>query len=108
MANVCLIGLEQTIATQLSGALAVGRHRIEQKTQNIGARDLMEVDIVFAGGDPSEYLPLLRWVRKERPALPFVIVTCIPETMAWLFRSSSAAWRWKTQTGERPGSMGKY
>jgi DNA-binding response OmpR family regulator len=84
MANVFLIGLEQTIAAQLRRALAVDRHRIEQKAKNIEARDLIEVDIVFAGGEPSEYLPLLRWVREERPALPFVVVTRIPETRAWL------------------------
>ncbi|MGA2715802.1 MAG: hypothetical protein ABSG41_22095 [Bryobacteraceae bacterium] len=37
MASVYLIGVEKTIAAQISGALAVERHRIEQKTQNIGA-----------------------------------------------------------------------
>lgn len=84
MANVFLIGLEQTIAAQISRALAVERHRIEQKPQNIGIRDLMDVDIVFAGGEPSQYLSLLRLVREERPALPFVVVTRIPETTEWL------------------------
>ena len=47
-------------------------------------RDLIGADIVFAGGEPSQYLSLLRLVRDERPALPFVVVTPIPETMAWL------------------------
>jgi DNA-binding response OmpR family regulator len=84
MASVYLIGVEKTIAAQISGALAVERHRIEQKTQNIGAHDLIEVDIIFAGGEPSEYLPLLRRVREERPELPFVVVARIPETTAWL------------------------
>jgi DNA-binding NarL/FixJ family response regulator len=84
MASVFLIGLEQAIATQISRALAVERHRIEQKPQNIGVHDLMEVDIVFAGGDPSQYLSLLRRVREERPGLPFVVVTRIPETTEWL------------------------
>src|SRR3984885_13623083 len=84
MASVFLIGLEQAIATQISRALAVEWHRIEQKPQNIGVHDLMEVDIVFAGGEPSQYLSLLRRVREERPALPFVVVTRIPETTEWL------------------------
>jgi DNA-binding response OmpR family regulator len=81
---VFLIGLEQATAAQISRALAVERHKIEQKSQNIGARELMDVDIVFAGGDPSQYLPLLRRVRDERPSLPFVVVTRIPETSEWL------------------------
>ena len=84
MASVFLIGLEQAIAAQISRALAVERHRIELKSQNIGIRDIMDADIVFAGGEPTQYLQLLRRVREERPALPFVVVTRIPETSAWL------------------------
>jgi DNA-binding response OmpR family regulator len=84
MANVLLIGLEQATAAQISRALAVERHRIDQKPASIAVRDMMDVDIIFAGGDPSQYLTLLRRVREERPALPFVVVTRIPETTAWL------------------------
>ncbi len=84
MANVVLIGLEQTTAAHISRALAVERHKIEQKPQNIGIRELMGVDIIFAGGEPAEYLSLLRRVRDERPSLPFVVVTRIPETSEWL------------------------
>jgi DNA-binding response OmpR family regulator len=84
MASVFLIGLEQTTAAEISRALAVERHRIELRPRNVAARDLMDVDIVFAGGEPSQYLSLLRRVRQERPALPFVVVTRIPETTAWL------------------------
>lgn len=84
MASVFLIGLEQDIAFQVSRALAVERHRIESKPRSLDARDLLAADIVFAGGEPSEYLSLLRRVREERPALPFVVVTRIPETTAWL------------------------
>jgi DNA-binding response OmpR family regulator len=84
MAHVLLVGLEQATAAQISRALAVERHRVEQKPLEIGTRDIMDVDIVFAGGEPSHYLSLLRRVRKERPALPFVVVTRIPETSAWL------------------------
>jgi DNA-binding response OmpR family regulator len=84
MANVFLIGLEQAIAAQISRALAVERHRIELKPQNVGSRDLLDVDIIFAGGEPSQYLSLLRRVREDRPTLPFVVVTRIPETKEWL------------------------
>ena len=84
MANVILIGVEDTIASQICRALSVERHWIAQKPRITGARDLIGADIVFAGGKPSEYLPLLRRVRDERPALPFVVVTHIPETTEWL------------------------
>jgi DNA-binding response OmpR family regulator len=84
MANVFLIGLEQATAAQISRSLAVERHRIEQKPQNIAIRDLKDVDIVFAGGEPSQYLSLLRRVREENPHLPFVVVTRVPETTEWL------------------------
>ena len=84
MASIFLIGMEQALAVQIRRALAVERHRVEQKPQHVASRDLMEVDIVFAGGKPSDYLPLLRRVRAERPALPFVVVSRVPETTAWL------------------------
>jgi DNA-binding NarL/FixJ family response regulator len=84
MANVFLVGLEQATAAQISRSLAVERHRIELKPQNISVRDLKDVDIVFAGGEPSQYLSLLRRVREENPHLPFVVVTRVPETNEWL------------------------
>ena len=40
--------------------------------------------MVFAGGEPARYLSLLRRVREDRPALPFVVVTQIGETKEWL------------------------
>jgi DNA-binding response OmpR family regulator len=84
MANVFLIGLEQSTAAQISRSLAVERHRIEQRPQNIAVHDLKDVDIVFAGGEPSQYLSLLHRVREEKPHLPFVVVTRVPETTEWL------------------------
>jgi len=84
MANVFLIGVEQSMAAQISRALAVERHRVEHKPRNIEVGDLTGADIIFAGGEPSQYLSLLRMVRDERPALPVVVVTRMPETTAWL------------------------
>jgi DNA-binding response OmpR family regulator len=84
MARVVLVGLEQSTAGQISRALAVERHQIEQKHPNVATRDLADADIVFAGGEPAQYMKLLRTVRAERPALPFVVVTRMPETAEWL------------------------
>ena len=84
MANVFLIGLEQTLAAQVTGAIAQERHRIHRKPHDVAVRDLMEAQIIFAGGDAVQYLSLLRRVRKERPALPFVVVTAGAQMTAWL------------------------
>ena len=84
MTNVFLIGLEQTIASQISRTLTPERHRIHHEPHSSGVRSLDDVGIIFAGGDAAQYLSLLRRVRKERPALPFVVVTSSVETTAWL------------------------
>jgi len=84
MANIVLIGVEKTIADQIRRALAVDRHRIEQKPGNTPVLDLTRADMIFAGGDPSQYLALLRLLRREKSTLPFVVVTSIPETTEWL------------------------
>jgi DNA-binding response OmpR family regulator len=85
MAKVVLIGLEQEAAGQICRALALlDSHQIEQQSQNVVMRDLLDADIVFAGGEPACYTSLLRRVREARPTLPFVIVTRIPETKEWL------------------------
>jgi two-component system, response regulator FlrC len=84
MANVFLIGVEQTMAAQISRAVSAERHRVQQEPHDDGARGLKDVGIIFAGGDPAQYLSLLKRVRRERPALPFVVVTGSVETAAWL------------------------
>jgi DNA-binding NtrC family response regulator len=84
MARVVFIGLEEATASQIGHALAAQRHEVEYKQPGTVMRDLVDADIVFAGGDSADYLPLLRLVRKERPALPFVVVTRLPEVVQWL------------------------
>jgi DNA-binding NtrC family response regulator len=83
MAKIVLVGLEQAAAGQICRALAVD-HQIEHQPQTVVVRELLDADIVFAGGDPSYYMSLLKRVREARPSLPFVVVTRIPETREWL------------------------
>jgi len=84
MAKIVLIGLEQSAAGQICRALAEERHQIEQQPPHIGIPKPGDAVIVFAGGEPSHYMPLLRRVREERPTLPFVVVTRVAETKEWL------------------------
>lgn len=84
MAKVVLIGLEQGTANQIERALEAEHHQISNKKENTPANDVLDADIVFAGGDEKRYMPLLRSVRRARPDLPFVVVTRIPETSHWL------------------------
>jgi DNA-binding NtrC family response regulator len=84
MTSVFLIGLEQETAGQIFRALDVGRHQIREQPRDVLIRELHDADIVFAGGEPTWYLTLLKRVREARPALPFVVVTRIAETKEWL------------------------
>ena len=84
MAKVVFVGIEHALAVPIARALAVERHQLEQKPQNAVVLDILDADIVFAGGEPKHYLSLLRKVREARSTLPFVVVTRVPETNAWL------------------------
>jgi DNA-binding response OmpR family regulator len=84
MARVFFVGVEPAAAAQIARALVVERHQLEQRPKTSGARELLDADIVFAGGEPAHYLSLLREVRESRPGLPFVVVTRVPETKEWL------------------------
>ena len=84
MAKVVLIGLEQTVAGQICRALAVDSHQVQQQARNAVVPELLDADIVFAGGEPDYYISLLRLIRQSRPSLPFVVITQMPETREWL------------------------
>ena len=85
MVRVALVGLEQPVAGQIRHAFAVNSHRIIQyQEQDNVIRELSDVDIVFAGGEPTDCLRLLKRVRKLRPTMPFIVVTRFPQTSEWL------------------------
>jgi DNA-binding response OmpR family regulator len=84
MAKVFLAGVDESVAHCLQRALAIENHQIEQRSGSAPIDDFVDADIVFVGGDAKQYLPLLQGVRQERPSLPFVVVTRIPETSEWL------------------------
>lgn len=84
MSNVYLIGLERPVADQITRVVSIERHTVRERSHNVSVRELADAGMIFAGGDPAIYLPLLRRVRKELPEQPFVIVSRINGTMAWL------------------------
>ena len=84
MANIVTVGLDQGSAVLLDRALAPGQHHIAHKPKSTPAADLADADIVFANGEGKQYLSLLQKLRGLVPALPFVVVTRIPETSDWL------------------------
>lgn len=84
MANIITIGLDPAAALQLGNALGSGNHQIAHKPKSTIIDEVIEADIVFANGDGKHYLPLLKQVRETLPAMPFVVVTRIPETSDWL------------------------
>ena len=84
MAKVFLTGIDESVMHCLQRVLAIANHQIEHRSSTDPIDNFRDADIIFAGGAAKQYLPLLLGVRQERPALPFVVVTRIPETSAWL------------------------
>lgn len=84
MAKVVLIGLENSAACQIMRALADENHIVENRPLHVADYEIAGADIVFAGGECKQYLRLLKRVREISPALPFIVVTRIPETAQWL------------------------
>jgi len=84
MAKVVLIELESAADGQICRALAIDRHRVKHHWHSVVTRELLDADIVFAGGEPARYMSLLKRVREVHPTLPFVVVTRVPETRVWL------------------------
>jgi len=84
MARVVFIGTEEATARLIGIALTAQRHEIAHRAWDSVIPDLMEADIVFAGGESAEYLSLLRRVREARPGIPFVVVSRCSDIAQWL------------------------
>jgi len=84
MPNVYLIGLERAVADQISRVVSIERHTVRERPYSVSVGELADAGMIFAGGEPAMYLPLLRRVRKELPAQPFIVVSQANGTMAWL------------------------
>jgi DNA-binding response OmpR family regulator len=84
MAKVILFGLESAAAHQIERVLQNENHWVLSKSLDASDAEILDADIVFATGDGKQYVSLLKRVRETNPALPFVVVTRLPETSDWL------------------------
>ncbi len=84
MANIYFVGLASQTAAQLERAMANKSHKIVKFGTDTGAEKLGNADVIFAAGDDFQYRGLLADVRARKPHQPFVVVTRLPDTRAWL------------------------
>ena len=84
MRTVVLIGIEEAATAQIRTALSPDSHWIDYRNLDVDVLELLDANIVFCGGKPADYLLLLKRVRELMPGLPFIVVTKMPDTTAWL------------------------
>lgn len=84
MARVVFSGLDTRSAAQLGGLLAFDGHRVRRLHYQVPVSDFLKADIVFLGGAPRDYLPLLRRLRTLDRCLPVIVMAQAPETTEWL------------------------
>lgn len=84
MARVVFSGVDPWLATQLSGLLTADRHDVRRERANAPIAALLDANVVFAGGAPNQYLPLVRRIRALDPVLCLVVVARYPDTREWL------------------------
>jgi DNA-binding NarL/FixJ family response regulator len=100
MANVVMVGLDETAADRIGEALGAGLHRIDRQPSSAEPESLDSADIVFAGSDRQQYLPLLRGFRTTHPSTPFVVVARIPDTGEWIDAMEAGATDYCSETDE--------
>ena len=82
MVRILLLQVDRNLADQLGFVLAKDRHEIIEADQLAAAP--AHTDVIFAGGDGGTYKKHLLDALRQRPHVPFVVVTRLPETEQWL------------------------
>ncbi|MCX6626195.1 MAG: hypothetical protein NTW28_01010 [Candidatus Solibacter sp.] len=78
MANILLIGLESTMADELSRVLGQLGQSVQTATSGLGTADFGDIQLIFAPeGD-------LASIQRSRPGVPVIVVSRMPEVSAWL------------------------
>lgn len=78
MARILLIGLETTIADELSRVLSQLGQSVHTAAQGCGAAEPGDIQLIFA---PEADLAS---VQRSRPGVPVIVVSRVPEVSAWL------------------------
>jgi len=87
--TVVLMGLAEGLAEELARVLAQGGYTVclgPLLPRDLALRliDQAEADVVFCPAEPESCAPLLETMKAERPGLPVVAVSRLPEVSAWL------------------------
>jgi|ERR1039457_2526163 DNA-binding response OmpR family regulator len=78
MARILLVGLETTIADELSRVLTQLGQDVQTATSGSGVSDFDDIQLIFA---PAEDLA---GIQRSRPGVPVIVVSRVPEVSAWL------------------------
>jgi DNA-binding response OmpR family regulator len=78
MAKILLIGLETSMANELSRVLLQLGQSVQTASPGNGVADLAEIQVIFA---PETDLAS---VQQSRPGVPVIVVSRLPEVSAWL------------------------
>ena len=78
MASILLVGLETTIADELSRVLGQLGQSVQCADAGSGAADPGDIQLIFAPeGD-------LAGIQRSHPGVPVIVVSRVPEVSAWL------------------------
>ena len=78
MANILLVGLESTIADELSRVLRQLGQSVQMAAQGIGAADPGDIQLIFAPETD------LAHIQRTCPGVPVIVVSRMPEVSSWL------------------------
>jgi DNA-binding response OmpR family regulator len=84
MARVVFSGLDERSAVQLEDLLTFDGHKVRREHYLMPMAGFLNADIVFVGGLPRQYLPLLRRLRRVDTSLAVIVVAPDPQTSEWL------------------------
>jgi DNA-binding NtrC family response regulator len=87
--TVVLVGLAEGLAEELGKALSregctVCFEPLLPRDLALGLIDRADADVVFCPAEPERYAPFLEAIKVERPGVPVVVFSRLPEVSAWL------------------------
>jgi DNA-binding response OmpR family regulator len=78
MANILLVGLESTIADELSAVLRQLGQSVRIANQGSGGLEAVDIQLIFACEQD------LVSVQRSRPGVPVIVASRMPEVSSWL------------------------